>query len=395
LLQKLSVVLSLLALPALAQEPTLEELNERVRQQEARIAELERQQGETEDALDATADFVESIGVDNRADATTIGGYGELHYNNLDADDPANDVDEIDFHRFVLFVGHRFSDRVQFFSEIEVEHVLSGDGAPGEVELEQAYVDIRLNDTLSARAGLFLLPIGFLNETHEPPTFYGVERNDIENVIVPTTWWEGGGGFSGNTSSGLGWDVAMHSGLAMPTTGGSAFRVRSGRQKVAEALNNNWAYTARVRYAGRAGWELAASYQYQSDPSQVAGDGLDKGQLLVTNLTWRREAFTLKALYGEWRFDGAAVEAAGADEQNGWFVEPSYRLSERWGIYARLEDVEGAREIDRFRQREAGFNYWLQSNVVFKFDYRQRDLDVPSLSGEDFDGFDLGFGYHF
>lgn len=386
---------TLVAFAASAQEATLEELTERLRAQEARIAELERQQGQTDDELAATADYVETLGGDADDRATTIGGYGELHYNNLDAEDPANDVDEIDFHRFVLFVGHRFSDRVRFFSELEVEHSLAGDGAPGEVELEQAYVDIGLSESVTARAGLFLLPIGFLNETHEPPTFYGVERNDIENVIVPTTWWEGGGGFSGNTDSGIGWDVAMHSGLAMPTTGGSAFRVRSGRQKVAEALNSNWAYTARVRYAGFDGLELAASYQYQSDPSQMPGDGLDAGHLLVANLTWRLDDFMLKALYGSWRFDGFAVEAAGADEQDGWFIEPSYRLSDKWGVYSRFEDVDGARAVDQFSQWEAGFNYFVHPNVVLKFDYRQRDLDLPAVAAQEFDGFDLGLGYQF
>lgn len=387
--------LLLIAAPGLAQELSVEELTAIVQQQQQRIEVLERQQGETESELDATADYVETIGRQSSNDATTFGGYGELHYNNLSADDPANDVEEIDFHRFVLFIGHRFSDKVRFFSELEVEHSLAGDGAPGEVELEQAYVDVQLNNSLSARAGLFLLPIGFLNETHEPPTFYGVERNSIENIIVPTTWWEGGGGFSGTTASGLGWDVAMHSGLQMPVTGGSAFRVRSGRQKVAEALNNNWAYTARVRYSGIPGLELAASYQYQTDPSQMPGDGLDSGQLLVANATYRADDFMIKALYGDWTFDGVAVEAAGADDQKGWFVEPSYRLNDSWGIYTRYEDVEGARSVDQFSQWEAGVNYWLNPNVVFKFDYRQRDLDMPTLAGENFDGFDLGFGYQF
>jgi hypothetical protein len=385
----------LIALAANGQELALEELREIVLRQEARIAELERQQRETESALDATADFVESIDVVDGSTETTIGGYGELHYNSLDADDAANDVDEIDFHRFVLFVGHRFGDRVRFFSELELEHALSGDDKPGEVELEQAYVDILLGDKLSARTGLFLLPIGFLNETHEPATFYGVERNDVESIIVPTTWWEGGGGFSGNTASGFGWDIAMHSGLAMPTMGANAFRVRSGRQKVADALNSNWAYTARVRYSGRPGLELAASYQYQTDPSQTPADGLDAGRLFVTNLNWRRVAFALKALYGSWRFDGAAVEAAGAGRQDGWFVEPSYRINDRWGVYARYADVEGARPIDRFEQWESGLNFWLNPGVVLKFDYRQRDLDSTALTGEDFDGFDIGFGYEF
>lgn len=380
---------------AFAQEADVDELVERVREQDARIAELERRLGQTDNELEATVDFVESLGSESESRATTIGGYGELHYNNLDADDPANDVDQIDFHRFVLFLSHRFNDRISFNGELEIEHSLAGDGAPGEVEIEQAYVDIRLNERVSARAGLFLIPVGFLNETHEPPTFYGVERNDVENVIVPTTWWEGGGGFSGNLDNGISWDVAMHSGLAMPTAGGSAFRVRSGRQKVAEAFASNFAYTGRVRYSGIPGLELAASYQYQSDPSQMPGDGLDSGRLLSANLAWQLDDFSLKALYGAWRFDGVAVEAAGADEQDGWYVEPAYRLNPKWGVFARFEDVDGARDVDQFSQISAGFNFWPHESVVLKFDYRQRDLDLPAQAGNDFDGFDLGVGYQF
>ena len=386
----------LVAGTTLAQEPNLGELIEQIRRQEARIAELERRLNQTDNELEATVDYVETLSTEPEPQRrTTIGGYGELHYNNLDADDPANDVDQIDFHRFVLNVDHRFSDRIQFHSEIEIEHSLAGDGAPGEVELEQAFVNIQLKDSLTAKAGLFLLPVGILNETHEPPTFYGVERNDVENVIVPTTWWEAGGGFSGILDNGIGWDVAMHSGLAMPTTGGSAFRVRSGRQKVAKAFGDNWAYTARVRYAGITGLELGASYQYQSDPSQVPGDGLDSGELFSANLIFQQGDFRLKALYGTWHFDGVDVEAAGADEQDGWYVEPSYQLNPRWGVFARYEDVDGARAVDQFSQLEAGFNYWPDPDVVLKFDYRQRDLDLPSLTGRDFDGFDLGLGYRF
>ncbi|MGD8339623.1 MAG: porin [Gammaproteobacteria bacterium] len=387
--------LGLVATGVLAQDVSLEALLELIESQEMRIAELERRLDQTGDELEATVDFVEALEPATRADATTIGGYGELHYNNLDASDASNDLDEIDFHRFVLFVSHRLSDRIQFSSEIEIEHSLAGDGAPGEIELEQAYVDIALKDSLRAKAGLFLLPIGFLNETHEPPTFYGVERNNVENVIIPTTWWEAGGGFSGDLKNGIGWDVMMHSGLEMPTSGGSAFRVRSGRQKVAEAIADNWAYTARLRYAGLPGLELGASLQYQSDPSQVAGDGLDSGRLFSANLSYEIDKFMIKALYGSWRFQGAAVEAAGADRQDGWFVEPSYRLNPRWGLFARYEEVEGARAVDQFSEAGAGFNFWPHPSVVLKFDYRQRDLDQPALAGNDFDGFDLGIGYQF
>jgi hypothetical protein len=396
-----------LAAQAQPNTPTIEELWAVVQRQQAEIEELRAMLGsaerEIEDTgqrlentqlqVEATGSFVETLHVGSEP-ATNIGGYGELHYNNLQADNGA-ETDEIDYHRFVLFFGHRFNDRVRFFSELEVEHSLAGDGAPGEVEIEQAYVDFALNDTLAVQAGLFLLPVGILNETHEPPTFYGVERNNVESIIVPSTWWEGGGALRGNFASGLSWDFAVHSGLAMPTTGGSAFRVRSGRQKVAEAMNSDWAYTGRLRYTGFPGLELSASYQYQSDPSQLPGDGLDAGSLFTTHAIYQSGDFSLRALYGRWKFDGEAVELANDDKQSGWYVEPSYRLNSRWGVYARYEDLEGARDADEFTQWEAGLNFWPVPDVVLKFDYRQRDHELLGLTGSDFDGFDIGLGYQF
>jgi hypothetical protein len=387
---------------------TVEELWEIVQRQQAEIDELRLELGEaraamaattdrvdeTEARVEATGDYVETLAVaDTGAQKTTIGGYGELHYNSTMSD--AGDSKEIDFHRFVLFFGHEFTDRVRFFSEFELEHSLAGDGAPGEVELEQAYAEYALTDNTFAKTGLFLLPLGILNETHEPTTFYGVERNDVESIILPSTWWEAGAGLNGRVGSGFSWDAALHSGLAMPTDGSSAFRVRSGRQKVAEANANDLAYTMRLKYTGIRGVEVAASYQYQSDPSQVAGDGLDTGHLFTAHAIFQRGLFGLRALYAGWNFDGFAVEAAGADRQDGWFVEPSLRFSDKWGIYARYEDLDAARDQDKFTQSEFGLNYWPVPGVVLKVDYRMRDHSLPELAVRDFDSLSLGFGYNF
>lgn len=387
---------------------TIEELWEIVQRQQAEIDELRLELGEaraamavtnerveeTEVRIEATGDYVETLAsADTGAQKTTIGGYGELHYNNTKSD--AGDSDEIDFHRFVLFFGHEFSDRVRFFSEFELEHSLAGDGAPGEVELEQAYAEFALTENTFAKTGLFLLPLGILNETHEPTTFYGVERNDVESIILPSTWWEAGAALTGRLDNGISWDAALHSGLAMPTDGGSAFRVRSGRQKVAEAIASDLAYTMRLKYTGVRGLELAASYQYQADPSQVAGDGLDSGQLFTAHAIFRRGPFGLRALYAGWNFDGVAVEAAGADKQDGWYIEPSLRLSDNWGVYARYEDLDAARDQDKFTQSEFGLNYWPVPGVVLKVDYRMRDHSLPALAVRDFDSLSLGFGYNF
>jgi hypothetical protein len=390
------------------QPTTIEELWKIIQQQQAEIDALKAQVSEarqevatttervevTEARVEATGDYVESLSAaQSEPSRTTIGGYGELHYNSIDSD--AGDSDEIDFHRFVLYVGHEFNDRTRFFSELELEHSLAGDGQPGEVELEQAYVDFALTENTSALAGLFLLPVGIINETHEPTTFYGVERNDVENIILPSTWWEAGAALHGRLASGLSWQTAVHSGLAIPTSGSSAFRVRSGRQKVAEALASDPAYTFRLKYTGIPGLELAASYQYQSDPSQVTDDGLDSGQLFTTHAIYQRGAFGLRVLYGVWDFDGAAVEAAGADRQDGWYIEPSYRLTENWGVYARYEDLDGARSQDQFTQGEIGLNYWPVPGIVFKIDYRDREHTLPGQAARDFTAVDLGFGFAF
>ncbi|MCK5478519.1 MAG: hypothetical protein KAI44_06355 [Methylococcales bacterium] len=121
---------------------------------------------------------------------TTIGGYGELHYQNRSVEGGSH-KEEVDFHRFVLFFGHEFTDNLRFFSELELEHSFIKDtkdgSSGGEVELEQAYLEYDFNQSASAKAGLFLMPVGIINETHEPNTFYGVERNEVEKNIIPTT----------------------------------------------------------------------------------------------------------------------------------------------------------------------------------------------------------------
>lgn len=309
---------------------------------------------------------------------TSIGGYGELHYNNYD-----DQTDEIDFHRFVLFFGHDFSDDIRFFSEFELEHSLAGEGKDGEVELEQAYIEFDLNDRTRAKGGLFLIPVGILNETHEPPTFYGVERNPVETRIIPSTWWEAGGALSGEFGQGLSYDVAVHSGL----DGGT--NIRGGRQKVSEATAEDLAYTARLKYTGIAGLELAATVQSQGDMTQTRTDNIDGGTLFETHAVYQGEHVGVRALYASWDIDGDG--AGTADEQEGYYVEGSYRLTDSFGVFARQSvwSLDTAAPEDN-EQTDVGFNYWPHPNVVIKFDV-QRQNDAAG----DVDGFNLGIGYQF
>ncbi len=377
----------------------LESLQQQIDELKSQLAHTQDQTAETDARIEAVAEVIESQpALQPAMRKTTIGGYGELHYNNLDFDDPERDLNEIDFHRFVLFFGHQFNDTTRFYSEFELEHSLvadTGGSTPGEVELEQAFIEFDLNRNMHSKAGLFLIPVGILNETHEPPTFYGVERNNVESIIVPSTWWEAGAALNGRWGSDWNWDLALTSGLAMPTTGSNAFRVRSGRQKVAKAIASDGAITGRLRYLGIAGLQAALTVQHQFDPSQVADDGLDDGTLLEAHIAYQRGGFGLRALYAHWDFSGVAVEAAGADSQTGWYIEPSYRLNEKLGFYVRYEDLEGTRGQDQFGQWELGFNWWPSKNVVIKFDYRMRDHDLLADRGRDFNGIDLGLGYSF
>jgi hypothetical protein len=306
--------------------------------------------------------------------------------------------DVIDFHRWVLFVGHEFNESIRFFSEVELEHSIAGDGQNGEMELEQAYIEFDVGEYSSAKAGLFLLPVGILNETHEPVTFYGVERNRVEAEIIPTTWWEGGAAFTQNSPTGLGFDFALHSGLNVPTTGGNAFRIRSGRQKVSEASASDGAVTGRVKYTGISGLELAVSGQYQTDITQGSLAESVDATLLSAHFIWNRGPFALRGLYARWDLDGNAPAAIGKDRQYGYYIEPSYRLPTEFGDfgffarYSRYDTAAGDAIASARAFFDVGMNYWPIDNVVLKGDIQF--TDEPN-SGDNEEYFNLGVGYQF
>src|SRR5207248_3478228 len=110
-------------------------------------------------------------------------------------------------------VGCWCDERAGSSSECEVETAVASASDVGGFEVERFYVDRRLGDSVSARGGLFLMPFGLLNEHHEPTRFYGVQRHFVENIIIPSTWREGGLGFHGNTDIGIGWDAGLTTGV--------------------------------------------------------------------------------------------------------------------------------------------------------------------------------------
>ena len=245
-----------------------------------------------------------------------------------------------------------------------------------------------------------LVPVGFINEIHEPPTFYGVERNVINKYIIPTTWREGGAGILGNYESGISYDFIVHSGL----DGGTD--IRGGRQKVAEAKANNLASTARVKYTGISGLELAGTLQYQDDMTQDTSDDIGSATMLSGHVRWNVADFTLTALYTQWDIDVASTASAedqAKDVQNGGYIEVSYKITPKWGIFARQNEWDNGGQGDTSRsQTDVGFNYWPHEKVVLKADYQiQSDYQkfdsnsstITDVAG--FDGFNLGVGYMF
>jgi predicted porin len=400
--------LGLMTTTALAATPSMEEMWAIIQQQQAEIAGLKAQLAEADEEIretvvmaEATAEMVEESMAGGGSDtdwtqSTRLGGYAEMHYNNLEDNNSDSDKDEIDFHRFVLFLEHDFSEDTRFFSEVELEHSLSGDGKPGEVELEQAYIEHDLMDSMAMKAGLFLVPVGILNTTHEPDTFFGVERNNVEKNIIPTTWWEGGLALAGEFAEGWNYEAQMTSGLKLDAEDGE-FKIRDGRQKVAEADASDFAYTANLRYTGIAGLELGATVQYQEDLYQGEFTQDVDAMLYTAHAAYRNGPFGLRALAATWDIDDAITDIReGADEQEGWYVEPSWMITRDIGVFGRYSEWDnqagGGSDDTDIEQWDVGINYWLEETVVFKADYQWQSADS---SQKELEGFNLGVGWSY
>ncbi len=181
-----------------------------------------------------------------------IGGYGEVHYNQpLSSDVMKNGA--LDVHRFVMMLGYQFNKRTQFVTELEFEHVI-------EVYVEQAFLQYSLNEYINFRGGLMLIPMGIVNEYHEPTTFNGVERPQIDNNIAPTTWREIGFGFTGIVlPASLKYQAYLINGFkSFDGTAriGGASGLRGGRQRGAEAISSSPNFSGKVEYFGIRGMNI-------------------------------------------------------------------------------------------------------------------------------------------
>ena len=190
-------------------------------------------------APSAAATYAQDAGV-------SIAGYGEMLYENY----ASSKTDQFDYLRAILYAGYRFNDRFLFNSEIEVEHAK-------EIFVEFAYVDFLASENFGLRAGMLLIPMGLVNEFHEPTVFIGAERPVTEKSIIPSTWRENGGGIYGAFDK-LAFRLYTVNGM-----NGSAFSssgVRGGRQKGGKAKANDMAVTGRVDFTPTPGMFFGASF---------------------------------------------------------------------------------------------------------------------------------------
>lgn len=195
----------------------------------------------------------------------TIGGYGEVHYNQLLSGETSN-PGTLDVHRVVLLFGYKFNERTQFVTEIEFEHV-------SEVYVEQAFLQYKINNFINFRGGLMLIPMGIINEYHEPTTFNGVERPLVDKYIAPTTWREIGLGFTGNIfPASLKYQVYLVNGFnGFDGTANLDGKngLRKGRQKGAESFISAPNYTGKIEYYGLRGLNIGLSGYFGNTQSTL------------------------------------------------------------------------------------------------------------------------------
>ena len=372
---------------------------------------MEKKLADMQDEIDALAAAIEEggSGGDGWWTKTSLGGYGELHWETAGtpqderATAPTNN--KVDIHRYVLFIGHEFNKYLNFASEVEIEHAFVKDGH-GELEMEQMYLEQNLAymgiENTFIKYGTILMPLGMTNETHEPPTFYGVERNVVEKEINANTWWESG--IMVNTALMEGLDLTLfgHSGLES-----SDGDIRGGRGKVQEQDGSNLAYTARLKYTGIPGVEFGLWHNHQSDLNNTAAGGNVQADLWGGHINMMpMEGFGFKAFAGEWNLDCPSNHSCatnGREKMWGTFVETSYRISlggeldssigfaARAGAWNDKAD-EAQNASNKIRQYDYMINYWLSPNAVLKIDYENQKYYTNNKGTS---GLNFGVGYQF
>ena len=263
-----------------------------------------------------------------------IHGYGEIHYNNpqidtMDKNAPA----EVDVHRMVLGWEYEFTPVLRMSAEVDFEH------AATEIELEYLQVEYDVAPTMSLRAGNLLMPVGPLNEFHEPPTYHSVERPYLETYVLPTTWQDIGAGVVGRTSNGaLAYRAYVVAGLdALGFSAASG--IREGRQHGAEATAEDLALVGRLEYSAKGGLSIGTSGYYGGADQGTPGLGTVTVGLVEGDVRFRRGALDLRG-------EAAGISVGNSDSVSIAIGEPVG--SRIWGLNgeAALDLIHGRSQVD-------------------------------------------------
>lgn len=352
----------------------------------------------------------------------SIGGYGEANFQSLVQNSDGQD-NQTDMLRLVTYVGYKFNDNILFNSEIELEHGTTEDiggqsgDASGEVAVEFAYLDFLLEKEFNVRVGNVLIPMGFINEIHEPVYFYGVIRPDTERYIIPTTWNENGFGFfgQGEAAGKLEYRTYLVNGLRASRFEDTG--IRDGRQKGNKALFEDVAWTGRLDYSPESVRGLLVGSSFWLGGS---GQGEEFDGSYPTVLTTIGEAHAqynyrqlqLRAL-GAWTGIQNAADVSEqndqtiASRQDGWYVEAAYDIlphlvrGTRQSVapFFRYEQVDTQAAVPAGFEPDAsldntiytvGFSYKPIDKVVIKADYKNYVSEGPNPPA---DVVSLGFGF--
>jgi len=357
----------------------------------------------------------------------SIGGYGEIRLRRFENKEDDDKGDVFDGLRQVLYVGYKFNENWVFNSELEFEH--AGTSGGGSVSTEFATIDFLWRDELNARAGIVLVPMGFVNEIHEPTFFFGAERPEVERQILPSTWREAGGGVFGTIADRVQYRAYVINGF--DGSGFSAAGLRGGRQKASRAISNDFAFVGRVDVDAAPGLRVGGSvYVGQSGQEQDFTSAIDdvtrdlpdalttiyefhaqyKGYGLSLRGLWT-EAFIDEAGNLSRTLDRGFTDAGGgvraltdpgqsiAQRMRGWYVEAAYDVmpllkpGTRMSLepYVRWEDYDTQHEVaSGFRRNQArdiellvaGVQFKPIPQIVFKLDYRHFDPDGGDRADE-------------
>jgi hypothetical protein len=352
----------------------------------------------------------------------SIGGYGEALYQNFasrnQSDAPSGAEDQVTLLRAVVYLGYKFDDHFVLNTELEYENAVIGSDKGGEAEIEFAYLDYMHSRPFNARAGLVLIPMGLINEQHEPTSFLGARRPDVEDVILPSTWRELGFGVYGEAGP-LSYRAYLVNGLK--ATGYSAGEgIREGRQEGSEALARNWAFTGRLDYVGVPGL-LAGVSVFSGDSGQglstPAGRRVHGSTTVVdAHADWQWRGVWLRGLYAHTTIGQADLinqangfegdESVGS-RQEGWYLQAAFDVLSlapgskasllpfvRYEQYDTQASVpagyERNPENDR-RELTLGLAFKPIDRITLKADWQQRH----NAAKTGVDQFNLALGYIF